>query len=1284
MRHFLTLILSLAIFSHLFAGGITEIQRNLNWSDTPVTYTLDDGTPIQDIWQFEGAVYKDDAPSLPYFFHRFPVSGPGNIQVEIIDAVFEPFDKEPSEDDKALANRLFFETDVSRDRRSYFGHLSFIPIRKNGASYERLTTFKLRITHIDGVASNPATRNGEFTFTSILSDGQIYKLGISTTGVHKLDYNYLVNELGIDAAGLDPRKIQMFGNGGGVLPQLVGAERYDDLTENPIFISGETDGSFDPGDYILFYAEGANVWTYDEESQAFNFQMNVYDTQNYYFLKIGNDNGLRIADRNSISGTYSSSSFNDYARFEIETYNLLDEYELAQGSGQMWFGDYYKNQRSYSYNDRFVFPNIITNEPVKLKAQFAVRANTSSSTFKVTAAGQTMTSPTFEAVDLNNPNGSFAVSKVLEATFNASGSNIPVTVEYPNLGGTTTEGWLDYIQMNARRDLRMEGDQMSFRDIQTLDFPSSNFTLSNAGSNIEIWDISNPEVPVRQQVNSSGNNLSFGVETTTLRHFIAFNKNSDFLSPVSAQSIDNQNIHGLDDVEMVILYHADFEEQAERLAEHRRTFSGLDVATVRIDQLFNEFSSGRMDVTAIRDFSKMLYGRTARYQFLLLFGDGSFDHKGILGLGNNFIPTYESFQSLNPITSFPSDDYFGLLDDEEGNIFSNDFMDISVGRLPAQNPEQAKNIVDKLINYDESPSALGDWRNRVVFIGDDEDSGRHTIDADGIADLVGDKYPFLNVDKIFLDGYNQVPTPAGERVPGATEALNQNMFRGALAVTYLGHGGSKGWAQERVLQLPDIVGWTNFNQLPVFITATCSFAGYDDPGFTTAGEEVLLNPRGGSVAMLTTVRAVYASLNEALTRNVADTLFSKVNGQPQTFGEVLRISKNETGGGSNSRKFTLLGDPSQRLALPLYSIVTTSIDATPASGTPDTLRALQEVTIAGQIQDNQGNLLSSFGGTLFPIIFDKKVEYTTLGQDNSPIIDYDLQKNVLFKGRASVIDGKFEFTFVVPKDINFAYGFGKISYYAENGVSLDAGGAYQNVVIGGTDPNAVADDQGPLVEVFMNSEDFVFGGITSPDPTLLVKLEDDNGINVVGNSIGHDLTGLLDEDTKNTYLLNDFYEAALDDHTRGEVRFPLSALAEGRHSIKVKAWDVANNPAEGYTEFVVAGSGKIALEHVLNYPNPFTTNTCFQFEHNMENQEIDVMVQIYTVSGRLVKTIQERIIPQGSRLSLGDCISWDGRDDFGDQLAKGVYLYRVQVRAAGIGLESLEGESDFEKLVILR
>lgn len=1281
MKQTLTLILSLAVVQLLWAGGTTTIQRTLIWADNPTIYTLEDGTPIQEIWQFEGAVFKDAHPSLPYFSYRFPVSGPGNLQVEIVNTNFEPFDKELSPDDAALADRLLFNTSIGIERRKYFGTLAFIPIRKNGSSYERLVSFELRVRHINGPGTATINRNGN-TYTSVLSDGDLFKIEVSKTGLYKLDYDFL-SSIGVAVDAIAPNKIQLFGNGGGMLPVTVDAERYDDLVENAIFVAGANDGSFDPGDYVLFYGEGPNKWKYDPVEEMFNMEMNVYDTHNYYFLKIGTEDGLRVTNRASIPGNTSTTTFDDYDRFESEQYNLLDVYDLAQGSGQAWFGDYYKNQRTYSYNN-FNFPNIVSSDPVKIKMSCAVRSGTGGSRFQVTAAGQSFVSDAFTQVDLFNPNATYATINTFTNEITTSNPSIPITVEYPSTGGSN-EGWLDYIQINTRRQLRMEGNQMDFRDAKTLSSPSANFTITNAGSNIEIWDVTDPLKPIRQESISSGSSQTFGVQTDVLREFIAFDKNTALLTPSNGLAIPNQNLHALDNIEMVIIYHSEFEEQAQRLADHRADHSGLNVATARIDQLFNEFSSGRRDATAIRDFAKMIYDRTNDFRYLLLFGDGSFDNRNILELGTNFLPVYETVSSTNPILAFPTDDYFGLLDDGEGDILANDFLDIAIGRLPVKNTSEATTVVDKIISYDNNPDALGDWRNRVVFVGDDEDNGRHTIDADGIAELVETKNANLNIDKIYLDGFNQISTPGGERVPSATEALNQSLFRGVLAVTYLGHGGAKGWAQERVLQIPDITSWTNNDKLPVFLTATCSFSGYDDPRFTTAGELVLINAPGGSIAMMTTVRAVYASLNEALTRNVLDTLFQKVNGRAQTFGDVLRISKNKTGGGSNSRKFTLLGDPSQKIALPEYEIFTTTINGDPVgNGNLDTLRALQQVTIAGEIRDAQGNLLDGFNGQIFPVVFDKEVQYTTLGQDNSPILNYDLQKNVLFKGRASVENGLFEFTFVVPKDINFQYGAGKLSYYADNLTQTDATGSFEDVIIGGTDPNAVNDDIGPLVQVYMNSEEFVFGGITSKDPTLLVKLEDDNGINVVGNSIGHDLTGVLDENTQNTYLLNDFYEAALDDYTRGEVRFPLNDIEEGRHGIRVKAWDVANNAAEGYTEFVVAGSGKVALEHVLNYPNPFINSTCFQFEHNMENQEMDVQVQIYTVSGKLVKTLQERINSTGSRLSLGDCISWDGRDDFGDPLAKGVYLYKVQVRAIGTGLDNLEGESDFEKLVILR
>jgi len=524
-----------------------------------------------------------------------------------------------------------------------------------------------------------------------------------------------------------------------------------------------------------------------------------------------------------------------------------------------------------------------------------------------------------------------------------------------------------------------------------------------------------------------------------------------------------------------------------------------------------------------------------------------------------------------------------------------------------------------------------------------------------------------------------------ERYPAAKEALNNEIFKGVLVLNYLGHGGSKGWTQERVLEKSDITGWTNFNKLPLMVTATCSFTGYDDPNFVTSGEEALLNPNGGAMGLFTTVRAVYSSRNERLTRAVFDQIYEKVDGVHPPIGEILRLGKNSNSADTtdiNARKFTLIGDPSMQLALPQLEIVTTKINNESVSTSRvDTIQALERVTVEGFVMDASGNPMTSFNGNIFPTVFDKKVTVSNLGNDpSSRILPFDVQKNVLFKGTASVTNGQFQFTFVVPKDINYEYGFGKISYYADNG-QIDAGGFYDNLIIGGTKEDAVVDNEGPLVEVFMNDSTFVFGGTTNANPTLFILLSDDNGINVSGTSIGHDLTAVIDGNTQNTLLLNEFYEAAKDDYRRGIVRFPLNDLALGVHQIKVKAWDVFNNSSEGITEFLVSDAADAALERVLNYPNPFTTSTQFQFSHNLSaGQLMEVQVRIFTVSGRLIKTIDADVISDGNRVSD---INWDGLDDYGDDLARGTYLYKVSVRAASSG-DRQTINSDFEKLVILK
>jgi hypothetical protein len=982
---------------------------------------------------------------------------------------------------------------------------------------------------------------------------------------------------------------------------------------------------------------------------------------------------------------------------EEERFNLLHEWSKAQGSAQHWYGDQFKVTRSYDYPDEFRFPNLINTEGVKVRGRFAGRARVGSFFF-VDVDGQTIQSEEASRVtSINGPSDntqSFADDTKLEGSVFLSSPNptIPITVRYPHPQGTgdESEGWIDWIQLRVRRQLMMEGDEMAFRDLRTLDYPNATFELQ-AASGLFIWDITNPLQPVRQEVVSNGNLLSFGVSTTELREFIAFDPGASLQVPEPVGQVPNQNLHGLTDVDMIVVYPQELEASALRLASHRATHNNITVEAIEVGQIYNEFASGRAEPTAIRDFARMLYDRSDRFQYLLLFGDGSFDNRDLYGLGVNFLPTFQK-EGFNPVETYPTDDYYAILYGSSTSEPLSGDLQIAVGRLPVKNTQEADEVVDKIIRYDTEREAMGDWRNRLVFVGDDDDGPQdsdHSVDADDVAENVRESSDVFNQSKIYIDAFPQESTPGGERVPQATERINQSVFRGALVMTYLGHGGPKGWAQERILNISDIFSWDNNSQLPIFLTATCTFAGYDDPTFVTAGEEVLLNASGGAAGLLTTVRAVYANANKELTNRALSYLLRKDDqGRPLPLGIAFRNSKNDLGSNftiDNSRKFTLLGDPAMPIALPRYEVNTIAIGE-PASDTAalDTLRALQQVTIRGEITDQDGNRVESFNGIIYPTIYDKAQMVNTLGQGANVVRQYRIQQNIIFKGRASVSNGSFEFSFVVPKDINYELGFGKISYYAaDESQMIDAACSFSNFLIGGTDPNAVADDQGPKVEVFMNTQDFVFGSAVNPNPTLLVRLSDDNGINVVGNSIGHDLEGVLNEDTQNTYLLNDFYESDLDDYTAGEVRYPMKDLPEGRHRISVKAWDVANNSSEGYTEFVVAQSEEVALQQVLNYPNPFTDRTCFQFDHNLANQDIEVLIQIYTVSGRLVKTLQTTMFTDGA-LRQDDCIEWDGRDDFGGRLARGVYLYKVKVRAANTGASQLSGESDFEKLVILK
>jgi Peptidase family C25/FlgD Ig-like domain len=1287
-RFALLLFVLLALPIFVWSQNTLTLQRNLVWPEKPFLRTSPSNGVTTEIWNVENCTHSDDFRTLPVFTEKIALDEKSTLEVLVSDVQWEAFDKKNAEEDKLLKDDLIATVSVFQEKNKFWGFLTVIPVRKIGTKYERATSFTLNIRSTPVTPNPAAIDRGGPTSTSVLSDGDIYKFGIQLNGVYKLDYNFLKNELKIaDLDNLDPRNLKLYGNGGKMLPEKTNADRPDDLLENAIQIVGEDDGKFDNGDFILFYAVGVASWSHrpSVSDPEITVQKHLYDTETYYFLKSSAGAGKRLAEQPSVdAGGYETNEFDEVRHFEEDKVNLLDFFNSTQGSGKRFFGDYFYQARAMDYSSQFIFKDLVTGSPARFRAEFAGRSG-ASSTIKFNVEGTNL-SKNINSVTVTDNEGKFAENALVNGSFQPNSDNLKVLLDYP-FSNATSEGWLDYIEVNVRKKINLSGDQLEFRDLKSLGYDAATFKVSNTSSEVEVWDVTEASTAKKQKTTLSGTEQSFSVNTLAgLKNFVAFKKNGNLPKPEKALGkIENQNIHGIEKLQMAIIYHADFLEAAEKLANHRRNYSKLEVALIDIEQLYNEFSSGAKDPTAIRDFARMILERDPTFDYLLLFGDGSFDPRKNLVLENNndFIPVFETEFSFSPIVSHPSDDYFALLSDEEGgNLIG--MLDVAVGRFPVNTLTEANAVVDKIMQYDNTAPTLGDWHLRLLYLADDEDSNAHINQADKLATNAEATEKFFNPDKIYIDAYQQIATSGGQRYPDAKTAINSSIFKGALLTQYIGHGGPRGWMQERVTDLSDIANWGNKSRNTFIITATCTFGGYDDPGAVSGGELSLIQTETGAVGLFTTVRPVYIDGNNNLTNAIQKVIFQRINGKYRTVGDILKDGKNLlTSSVENARRFTLLGDPAMYLALPEYRVATTKINGIPVGiGVTDTLRALQLAKIEGIVQDTFGTHLTNFNGRVFMTVFDKKQTLATLGQDPTSVVrTFSVQRNILFKGSAQVKDGVFKIEFNVPKDINYAYGLGKISYYAEDGSPLDAGGADLSSIVVGGNANEINDDTPPLVRVFLNTDAFVSGGITDANPKILVKCEDDYGMNVTGNSLGHDLVAVIDDNVQESIVLNDFYASDQDNYRKGKALFPLRNLAPGKHKISVKGWDIANNSGQGVTEFIVAENGKVALDHVLNYPNPFTTNTMFQFEHNLAGSTLDVQISIFTVAGKLVKTILHNTLAEGYRVND---IPWDGKDEYGDQLAKGVYLYRVKVRGTDVNGNTAQAESNFEKVVILK
>ena len=1082
---------------------------------------------------------------------------------------------------------------------------------------------------------------------SVLSQGNWYKISTNQNGVYKLKYSDFIN-LGINVSNIEITSIRLYGNGGGMLPKLNSDFRYSDLIENAIEVyDSNNNGIFENGDYILFYGMSPNVWNFNENTNLFEHELHLFSDEVNYFITIDNQSiGKRINLKQSLqSSSIIIDSYNTYAVHEKELENLIQ-------SGSKWFGERFTNNNKQSFS--FNISDLIQSHNINIKFSGVARSFQSSNfTIDVNSA--------FLA-NLNIPvvSSQYAKEYAREVStteqFLSNSSNLVIDVEFSSLDNSAL-AWLNYIQINARRKLRLTGNSIKFRDVANLGDLIGQYRIED-GAGLVVWDVTDPTNVNKLATSINMDDLFFKDSLNTLHEYIGFNSSS-YLEPNLGGSILNQNIHNTpSNTDFVIICHADFLSAANRLADFHLEKDNLKSVVVTPNQIYNEFSSGMQDVSAIRDFLKFQYDKQdSELKYVLLFGDGSFDPKNRIANNTNYIPTYQSENSTHPIYSYVTDDYYVLLDDNEG-LFNNDLIDIGIGRFPVSTISEANILVDKVERYYEI-SSFGSWRNDVVFIADDGDAldgNTHMWQADSLANYVSDNYDEMNIQKIYLDNYKQESTSGGPRSLDAQTAINNRIKQGALLVNYTGHGGPLGWTQERILEIDQIQEWDNSDNLPLFMTATCKFSYFDNPEEKSAGELVLLNPDGGSIALLSTTRLVFSGPNYNLNTNFIETIFEKKEGDFPRLGDVFKHTKVLSGSSINNRNFTLLGNPALRLAYPKFEVNTLTIN--------DTLKALGEVTIEGQIE-NEGILLSNFNGTIYSTVYDKEIIRTTLGQESCTPMPYRDQNNILYRGTASVVNGKFSFSFIVPKDIAYNYGYGKISYYAVNNDSdnpADANGNEENFVIGGTAEDIVYDYDGAQLSLFMNDTLFLDGGITDQNPTLLAHIFDVSGINTVGNGIGHDITAVLDGNTADPYILNDFYEANKDDYTRGIVRFPFYNIAPGSHSIVLKVWDVFNNSSQAIINFVVTDEDDFVISDFTNFPNPFSTSTDIYFEHNKVNQELNYVLEIYSITGVLVKRIDKKSFSaDGYRIGP---ISWDGKNNYGVKINPGIYIANLRVYLA--------------------
>ncbi|GGJ92778.1 type IX secretion system sortase PorU [Parabacteroides faecis] len=1105
----------------------------------------------------------------------------------------------------------------------------------------------------------------KYATSSALASGKWVKIQIEDRGIYKLTY--------ADLRGMgfsDPAKVSVHGYGGCMLDEDFSNPYIDDIPAVPVW-RGD--------DYLLFYGCGVINWTYDKSTESFVHTNNPYSNYGYYFLTDATGTKEMESVASAAGASLKVTTFDDYRLHEKDLVSV-------NNSGRELFGE----AMDMTLSRDFSFTGItgITNDDGKIALRFIAKPTTGNGSVSMSVDGEKLLEKTI-AQSGSSGSETYTMARLVYEVVDwkgDKGTNVKVNVRYGQLGHKNVH--LDYIRLQMKRELQPYGVCTFFRSLASVG-NASRFVIQNANTNTMVFDVTDKLNPKQMETELSGDELSFSIPAGTLREFALVQRNQAFPTPEVVGDVTNQDLHALPQTDMIIIAQPGLTAQAERLAEAHRTRDGLTVQVVTPDAIYNEFSSGTPDATAYRRFMKMFYDRQTSEEdapkYLLLFGDGAFDNRFITSgwqnvTTSNMLLTYQTEESLNE-RSFVIDDYFGFLDDSNnGKELMSARVDIGIGRFPVRTLAEATNMVNKVIGYMDNKDT-GSWKNNVCFVADDGSSAdgymiNHADQADRLGEYINTSHPEFLVNKIYFDAYKKDVSGGLATYPDVKTNIQKQLKNGLLLINYTGHGSTTAWSDERVLTESDITQST-YTRLPIWITATCDFCRFD-ASVTSAGEQVFLNKVSGGIGLFTTTRVAYSTPNFEINDNLIRNLFEKKNGRRLTLGEVMKATKRALGSSRYKLGFALIGDPALKLAYPEYRMQVTAVNGNPVTDDPVDFKALQKITVEGEVLNADGNVATDFSGLLNPTVLDSRVSYETLDNNKTGnTFKYTDYSNILFIGNDSVRAGKFSFTFTVPKDISYSNEFGKMNLYASDETNnLEAQGAYLNYRVGGTDDNAEDDHDGPEIRVlYMNDSTFVNGGQVNTTPFFVARLWDKSGVNITGSSIGHDMMLIIDGDPSLSFNLNSYYELIPGKDGEGIVKYLLPALTPGIHTAEFKVWDIQNNSTTYEFEFEVVEGLKPYLLELTATPSPAREQVEFHLFHNRPESQLTVGIMVYDMMGRLQWKHQET---GASELFKSYTVTWDLTNNRGGRLRPGIYIYRAAISSGG----SKEA-TDAKKLIIL-